>query len=131
MKLTLLQQLFTLFLIVLLMVQTPKQNWLTKNLYDTGYFGTYRNVQRTLFAITLGSIFLFFSSNYSARTPAPGATPARRAGVAHESPNKQPNGLWIGGPGERQNEQSLEEQGAQKQEGLEDQDKEDRSNGQD
>jgi len=128
---TLLQQLFTLFLIVLLMAQTPKSNWLTKKLYDTGYFGTYRNVQRMLFAVTLGSVFLFFASIYHARTPAPGTTFARRADVAHESPNNKPNGLWIGGPGEPQNGKPLEGQDAQNQKGFDDRDKEDQSKGQD
>lgn len=115
---TLLQQLFTFFLILLLLAQTPKSNWLTKKLYDTGYFGTYRNVQRMLFAITLGSVFLFFASIYHARTPAPGATFGRRADVAHESPNNKQKGLWDGGTGARNNEKSLEEQGTQGQEGF-------------
>lgn len=124
---TLLQQLFTFFLILLLLAQTPKSNWLTKKLYDTGYFGTYRNVQRTLFAITLGSVFLFFASIYHARTPAPGATFGRRADVTHESPSTKPNGLWNGSKGARDNEKSLEEQDTQDQEGLAGSENEDQS----
>lgn len=127
----LLQQLFTAFLIVLLMTQTPKSNWLTKKLYETGYFGTYRNVQRMLFAVTLGSVFLFFASIYHARTPAPGSASGRRVDVAQESPNNKPNGVWNGGTGERANGKSLEEQGTQSPEGLEDQENNDQSNGQD
>jgi hypothetical protein len=63
----LLHSLFTVFLILLLMTQTPKSNWLTKKLYDTGYFGTYQEVKRRLFAVTISSVFLYFVSIYRLR----------------------------------------------------------------
>jgi hypothetical protein len=63
----LLHSVFTVFLILLLMAQTPKSNWLTKQLYDTGYFGTYQEVKRRLFAVTIGSVFLYFASIYRLR----------------------------------------------------------------
>ena len=129
-----LQQLFTVLLILLLMAQTPKSNWLTKKLYDTGYFGTYRNVQRMLFAVTLGSVFLFFASIYHARTTvsAPGSSLAgRRVDVAQESPNNKPKGVWNGGTGDRDNDTSREDQGTQNNKGREDQENQDQSGDQD
>lgn len=126
---SILQQLFTVLLILLLMAQTPKSNWLTKKLYDTGYFGTYRNVQRMLFAVTLGSVFLFFASIYHARTTV--STPGRRVDVAQESPNNKPNGVWNGGTGDRDNGTSREDRGTQNNEGREDQENQDQSGDQD
>jgi hypothetical protein len=129
--LILFQQLFTLFLIILLMTQTPKSNWLTKKLYDTGYFGSYRNVQRMLFAATIGSVFLFFASIYHARTPAPDAASGRRADVAHESPNNKPNGVWDGGTSDRDNGKSLKEQDTRNKDGLKNQENKNQSDDQD
>lgn len=111
-----LQQLFTIFLIVLLMTQTPKSNWLRKKLYETGYFGTYRDVKRLLFAVTIGSVLLFFASIYHAGKSPVATRFGRPADVARVVPKQTPGRVTgdelINGDrvNENQNENGREEQ---------------------
>lgn len=100
--------LFTLFVCLLMALQTPESssssNWLTKTIANSERLGTFLTTRRLIFVTSLVSILLFTGSIfYQPRLTSPPALSGKEPGITYQQPkNGRPASLWERGAADEQ-----------------------------